>query len=121
MWVNIPYSLSLSNYRMNFNGVYSEDDITVAKWLSYNADKEKTIMSDYNGLQLLTEYEPIGITRFTPEHSYYIFVTGWSYENGLYVYAKCPGLRMYQNLPDLSKAKEVYRMGNAVAYEVSIG
>jgi len=119
--VNIPYSLSLSNYRMNFNGVYSEDDITVAKWLSYNADKEKTIMSDYNGLQLLTEYEPIGITRFTPEHSYYIFVTGWSYENGLYVYAKCPGLRMYQNLPDLSKAKEVYRMGNAVAYEVSIG
>lgn len=119
--VNIPYSLSLSNYRMNFNGLYSEYDIAVAKWLSFNADKTLGILSDYNGLQLLNEYNPIGISSTSTWEHYYVFVTEWSNDNQLYVKAKCPSLRMYYNLPDLTNAKEVYRMGNAVAYEVNIG
>jgi uncharacterized membrane protein len=116
--VNIPYSLALSNYRMNINGMANSDDIAVAKWLAYSADKNISRLSDYNGLQLLSEYNPIGILYTVPDKPYYFFSTSWSTENNKLVYAKAGGLRTYTSMIDFSKASIAYQQRDAIVYVV---
>jgi energy-converting hydrogenase Eha subunit A len=117
--VNIPYSLALSDKRMNINGLYTADDIAVAKWLSLDAQQSMSKYSDQNGIQLMLEYRNTGIAYLTLEKPYYVFSTTWSTQHNTFVAAKVPGLRMYKPIPEEMKAEVVYRQGDAIVYKVT--
>lgn len=50
--VNMPYSIPLSNHRVDLVGAFSDNDIAVRDWI---ADSELPVVADINGLLLLAE------------------------------------------------------------------
>jgi uncharacterized membrane protein len=115
--VNIPYSLALSDKRLNINGIFTESDIAAAKWLAYKADKGLSKISDYNGLQLTSEYNPIGLTISPPKGKmHYLLVLSWNAKNKQMVYAKVPGLRMYEELVIPQDALVAYKNEDSTVY-----
>jgi uncharacterized membrane protein len=107
--VNTPYSIPLSNYRSNIAGVFSEDDINAARWVSNNHG-DLPILTDYNSRCLLLGIDPM-YDMPVNETEYYIFVTSWSTEHDKLVYGRSPGLRHFEPIP---QGKEVHRSGNAL-------
>ena len=118
--VNMPYSLALSNVRLNINGAFTTDDLSTAKWLTerHNSDHDTMIRSDYNGLDLLMESISDNYTRLEPSGSYYLFVTTWSEQHQIVVYAKAPGLRYYEPLVVPANAVEIIRFDDSRVYFV---
>jgi uncharacterized membrane protein len=118
--VNMPYSLALSNARLNINGAFTKDDLTATKWLTEkcNSYPNTMIRSDYNGLDLVMESVGSNYTRLEPSVSYYLLVTTWSEQHQTVVYAKTPGLRYYEPLVIPANAVEAASFGDAKIYYV---
>ena len=119
--VDMPYSVSLSNDRLNIAGIFTPDDIKVAEWLSYNGDSDIPLYSDYNGTCLMLGLAPWWTVRQTDipiDKDCYVFLTGWSVENDTLVYGGMPGLRISKELPDINM-DTLYQKGDAVAMRSS--
>lgn len=117
--LDTPYSIAFSNERIGFVGIFNEDDIACAKWLAYDTDPEILVWVDYLGMSLLIDYT--GYTKGSyekPERPYYLFLHTWNVESGKRVYGWFEGTREYVGIPDLTDAKEVFRRGKAVVYEI---
>ena len=117
--IDLPYSLALSGERSGIIGIFNDDDVACAKWL---ADKYGAlpIKADYNGYRLLLGcmHEHKGFVAPAPGKEHYLLLTSWNVEHQLMVIGICPGLRLYEPLPDLDGAVEVFRRGNAIVYRI---
>lgn len=120
--VNIPYSIALSNKRVEITGIFTDDDVACAEWLAYESDVNVPIYLDYCGLSIMLEYvynrgyiidDPQG------EGHYYIFLRTWNNESGKMVHGYNAGLRDYKPIPDVENLNVVFKQGNAVIYEVN--
>lgn len=121
--VNIPYSLAMSNQRMNINGVFGANDLSAREWLleRYKENKQTMIRSDYNGKQFLSEV--IGenvVSGELPSSGYYLYVTEWSSLNNTMILGKAPGLRYYYDLDEWipEQAQLVAQYGSALIYRI---
>jgi hypothetical protein len=102
----------MSNYRANIAGMFNEDDVNVAKWVSENHDA-LPILTDYNSRCLLLGIDPMyGMADLDKDKDYYVLITSWSIEHNKLVFGRSPGLRYYKEIPQ--GLKEVYRSGNAL-------
>jgi uncharacterized membrane protein len=109
--ITIPYSLALSNYRLNINETYDSETIAAANWLTdkfYKSSATIGIRADYNGKQLLTETINQNVVSDEPSHSYYLFLTTYNIENMKFIRAKTPGLRYYNELEIPENSIPVY-------------
>jgi len=112
--VDIPYSIALSDHRLNLSGHYTMGDRYLANWVKRSGIG--TIYTDYNGAVLLLGCCPwVGIQQTTdvPAGSY-VFLTSWSAQNGKLVYGTMPGLRWLEDVPDYwVEGKEICESGSA--------
>lgn len=117
--MDTPYSIALSNQQLGFVGIYNEDDIACAKWIADNTDVKIPVQVDYIGMSLMIDYT--GYVRAVYDEikgRHYLFINTWDTKHGKMVYGWIEAAREYQPLPDLSGAKEVFRQGDAVVYEI---
>lgn len=126
--LDIPYSASFSAKRTGVYATYSQDDVNAVNWIVSNGDKDLMVVSDYNGVLLISAYFGISKIRVDgawsnlnyedmPQHCY-IFITSWDNETGFYVNSvqgiRCgAGFRQIKKMPKLIY-EEVYRSGNSV-------
>jgi uncharacterized membrane protein len=126
--LDIPYSFALSSQETGAVGVFTEDDIECAEWLSNNSCKILPIVSDINGhllLRSLMDDESRIITDrggiyFSERENFdrcYIFVTTWNTVNQRFLEGARlgAGLRGSYDLPILDY-EEVYRRGQSIVY-----
>ncbi len=123
--VNMPYSLALSNSRLNINGAFTETDIEVRDILKQLWKEENiSIRTDYNGYQFLIEQIPQNVsTVVEPKKDYYFFVTEWSTEHDKLIYARPPGRRYNKSIEEmipLCCSEVVINHGNTRVYFVDI-
>jgi len=118
--LDVPYSIGLSNSRVNFSGSYTNSDIDALTWLS--EQEPLLVWSDYNGCILLHSTSMYGRCQYhawptVPEFSpYYLFTTSWSGKNEKFVFGRIPGIRWVTNLPDTTNMELIYRKGYTSIY-----
>lgn len=116
--LDTPYSIAMSNDRIGFVGIYEEGDIDCVKWMASSTPSDRPVWVDYLGMSLMIDYT--GYSRGTyqkPEGEHYLLLHSWNVENQKFVFGWFEGTREYDDLPDLSDYREVFRKGNAVVYE----
>jgi len=116
--MDIPYSIALSNDRLGFVGVFDDGDIACARWLA-DTEPPLPVHVDYLGMSLMIDYTEYTRGTYTEDHyRYYILLHSWNMENDKMIFGWHEASREYMPLPDLTYAREVYREGNAIIYEV---
>jgi len=121
--IDLPYSIGLSNNRLNFSGSYTDSDNAVLDCLD-KLEITGTIWTDYNGATLLHEKEvrlKFGIHNWDYPplvNEYYLFITSWSYENGKFVFGRLPGIRWLVDIPNYNEDCLVCIEGTSRIYKV---
>jgi len=132
--INIPYSIALSNNRVDIVGYYTENDITVMNWA---ADKGiEPVYVDINGMLLLSErkdpftwrtkwrYPPIDRSEWNG----YFFLRERNNETQELTYKpnylnpgeSCTGMRINYSYNSFNlHGKVIYKVGNATVLEVN--
>jgi hypothetical protein len=114
--LDVPYSITMSNDRIGFVGIYNNDDVNCAKWLSQTDDRK--VWVDYLGMSLMIDYtEYVKGVYLKPESSHFLFLHTWNIEHEKMVFGWRESSREYAELPDLNNYIEIYRQGKAVVYE----
>jgi hypothetical protein len=121
----VPYSIPLSGERTGLVGVFIEDDLRCAKWVSA-LGKSYPVVCDGNVALLLRSYEFAMVEQIVyfdgayNNERHYLFFSTWNVEtNKMVVSATSAGLRGVDKMPviDFNLYKEVYRSGKSVIYE----
>jgi len=119
--LDVPYSIGLSNSRVNFSGSYTSSDIRALSWLS--EQDLLLVWSDYNGAILTHSTKMYGKAPYHawPEppkvYEYYLFITSWSGKNDKFVFGRIPGVRWLTDLPDTTNMELVYIDGYTKIYK----
>lgn len=96
--VNIPYSIPVSNQRLNIAGIFTEGDRQAALYISRH--NLTPLYTDYNGTVLMqgfsSEITPVQNQEY--KAGSYILLTDWTVRNGKMVYGTMPGLRWTASL-----------------------
>lgn len=115
--VDVPFSVAFSNDRIGFVGIYNDDDIACAEWLTYKSDLNLPILVDYLSVSAIIEIDGYNrITYVKPEAKHYLFLNTWNIENNKWVNGWVEASRQYSDLPDLTNYAEVFKSGKAVVY-----
>jgi len=118
--IDIPYSIGISNNRINLSGSFTGSDDRALEWLG--TQDGAYVWTDYNGAVLIHTTELWG--RFSlnawpvaPESaSYYLFITSWSGKNNKFVFGRIPGIRWLADIPSTKGMELVYVDGYTKIY-----
>jgi uncharacterized membrane protein len=112
--IDVPYSISLSNYRASLSPAFEERDFASAGWLSDHSIRDNVLITDYNGLrifrhfgiyfqedrkppELLVYYDfrskDLQYYQGSSSADSYVFLDTWNTENELITYATAYGAR----------------------------
>jgi uncharacterized membrane protein len=128
--LQIPYSYALSAERAGGVGIFTQDDLNCADWLSTESDSAIMIDGDQSGVALVSSYmwiiprlivkDSAGVFhRGKNESVYYLFLTDWNIRNNKMMNldeSETIGLRTVTVLPNLENELLVYQSGNARVY-----
>lgn len=121
--VNLPYSSAFSADRTGLVGIYTENDIDAAKWIS---EQNYKVAGDVNAILLISGYveaiprlkPSITCKRYDmeePEEGTLIFLTEWNIEHNKITKPINVGTRFYEEIPD-NLGELVYASGNVRIY-----
>jgi uncharacterized membrane protein len=87
-YIDIPYSLSLSSYRLDIVASFSDGDLEAIKWLKSKSSNEFPVFGDahacaiiYQYNQYISEYsKTLDITGFCTYGQGYVFLRSWNVE-----------------------------------------
>jgi uncharacterized membrane protein len=111
--INVPYSIALSNNRVNMIGTYTENDLDARDWAIQQ--EYSILMADINGMLAISQVQSPFTYLYTPKHdfveypiennenlwgyipypisrlpsgnyTYLIYLTEWNMQNGLLVF-----------------------------------
>lgn len=119
---DLPFSIALSNERLDIVSAATQNDIECMQWLNENWDGSSPVLSDWQAFHIIESYVPRYIafsqnrrtgylssmtgkdTVFINSkvyHKYYLFLSSWNNSHGKYVEAKSPYQRTTYDLPDI--------------------
>jgi uncharacterized membrane protein len=119
-FINMPYSIALSSYRVDLSTVFTRQDVVAADWLSTVSNHR--LYADIHGCQLFYTYRE---TRNTGEltSSSCIYLRTWNARNKVWTIGTAYAARQsigFGDLPWLSKAIEesdrIYNNGGAQVF-----
>jgi uncharacterized membrane protein len=138
--IDIPYSFSLSSYRLDLTGVFNRQDAAASGWLSGQAYGSKIpIYCDINTTKLFLP-QSNGLSLYTygshtaPEMPSYLFLDTWNLNTGTLAFPTrsthngpwIPGLRDYDRIADtlgvsntMAGCNLLYNNGGSRVYYVS--
>jgi uncharacterized membrane protein len=121
-FINMPYSIALSSYRLDLNTVFTKQDVVAADWLSAVAKEDyHPLYADIHGCQLFYTYQE---TRNTGElaSSSYIYLRTWNARNKVWTVGTVYAARQSISFDDLDlpwlrqaleKGDKIYDNGGA--------
>ena len=118
-FINMPYSIALSSYRLDLNTVFTKQDITAADWLTAVATEDYHLYADIHGSQLFYTYWE---TRNAGElaSSSYIYLRTWNTRNKVWTVGTAYAARQSISFDDLSwlmtaleESDKIYDNGDA--------
>jgi uncharacterized membrane protein len=130
-FIDTPYSVVLSNDRLNLYGIFTKSDSNCAKWLEDNVQIGQHIAVDGNTANLLRRYIPnpypvmmdygtrLSYSTTNPPDNCYVFLSDWNTRNNKVVIYNGNGLRETINITGQMKSTleslpVVYRDGQSV-------
>lgn len=122
--LDTPYSIAMSNYRMNLIATYDSDDTACLKWLAQNAFKDRDkfqpmpILMDYNSATKMFDITVSHYLIFEQvKYRHYVFLSTYNIENNCIVVGEHAGVRNYEPLPEIWRGSQlVYQSGKAKVY-----
>jgi uncharacterized membrane protein len=96
--IDTPYSIALSSYRLDLAGVFCQQDGAAANWLSQNANKSTSLITDDHASRISHFYAFPGQFGGMPLDSgqvstdSYIYFTKWNIDKNQLTFAMYPGL-----------------------------
>ena len=132
--LELPFSMGLSNHRIDIYGAFTKNDKEVSNWLEANLPQDIFVFADLPGMELLYDWTHFRAFHF-PQNwlpqdislipaSSWIFFREWNEENKMVTHWINTGLRAsmsYENrgIPRLLEGRKIiYQVGDAVVYGV---
>ncbi|MDH5695328.1 MAG: DUF2206 domain-containing protein, partial [Dehalococcoidia bacterium] len=120
-FINMPYSIALSSYRVDVNTVFTKQDVTAVDWLSGVAEEDCAVYADHHGGKLLIEQIdfPCMVSEFSRDikevrpPSYFYF-RAWNIQKKALTFATAYGARQSISFDDLPGVTYVIDSGNRI-------
>ncbi|MGA9048429.1 MAG: DUF2206 domain-containing protein [Dehalococcoidia bacterium] len=120
--IDDPYSLALSNHRLNLAGVFNRQDEAAAEWLcGESAGKPLNVFTDADSYKMLLlpdcfmNWSYIPLQGMLPTASY-LYLTSWNTQKDSIAFSQTgkPGLRTIQNLADVAATAYAENHGDKI-------
>lgn len=100
--VDIPFSPSLSSYRLDMTAHFSDEDVEAMEWLKDKITDDYPMFGDWHSYQLVWQYvgeynKTLGIEVFGDYEQGYIFLRKWNVDNKMLTTGSQYGCR--KNIP----------------------
>lgn len=113
--ISIPYSIGLSDHRLDLGGGFTESDEKVRSWI-VSMESVRPIYADHHGYLFLQQYlglDPnLRVLSGNPQGEYYVYVRERSKEEQVVVHWAGIGRRKHAGLEVTGEI--IYRVGNAM-------
>ncbi len=116
-FINMPYSIALSGYRVDLSTVFTKQDVAGADWLTAVAAEDYRLHADIHGSQLFYTY---GKTQNAggPASSSYIYLRTWNTRSKTWTVGTAYAARQsisFDDLPwlEIRQANRIYTNGGA--------
>jgi uncharacterized membrane protein len=126
-FINIPYSIALSSYRVDVSTVFTRQDVTAAEWFSRVAEEDCLVYADHHSNKLFLEQIdfPCEVQEFS-RHSgevrspSYFYLRAWNVQKRVLTFGTAYAARQsipFKDLPlfmqTMEKADVIYDNGGA--------
>ena len=100
-FIDMPYSIALSSYRLDLNTVYAKQDVTAANWLSSTVPTGHQIYADIHGSYLFLQLSENNDNKETNSYCYAFFRT-WNVQMKALTFGTSYGARQSISFEDLN-------------------
>lgn len=123
-FIDMPYSIALSSYRLDLNTVFTKQDVAAANWLSPTVPTGHQVYADIHGSYLFPQLSENNVNKETNSYCYAFFRT-WNVQRKALTFGTSYGARQSisfedLNLPWLAQAlhqgDKIYDNGGAQIY-----
>lgn len=122
-FIDMPYSVSLSSYRVDLNTVFTDQDTAAAEWLFTNADKDYLVYADCHASHLFWDSldfhnqnicgVPYSAQITRPS---YIFLRTWNTERQSLTFATGYASRQSISFDDLAWFESAMKKGDIIYF-----
>jgi len=119
-YIDIPYSITLSGYRLDLNTIFTQQDVAAASWLCRVLKEEEAIFVDINSSRLFVnriDYpcEVVGISYEPPKiNADYVYLRGWNVQNNKLTFATGYATRKSVSFDDLPWLRKRLETGDII-------
>jgi uncharacterized membrane protein len=120
-YINMPYSIALSSYRLDLNTVFTEQDLVAARWLCSVAKADTPVYVDFNSSRLFVNQfdfpcRTAGISEEQPEvvSTGYVYLRGWNAQNKEVTFGTGYATRRSINFDDLPWFRQLMETADKV-------
>ena len=113
-FINMPYSIALSGHRLDLNTVFTEQDLTAARWLCKVPKSDAPVYVDFNTIRLfLNQFDfpckIAGISDEQPEipSAGYVYLKTWNAQNKKFTFGTGYATRKSVSFDDLPVFKQI--------------
>lgn len=124
IFIDTPYSIALSSYRVDVTTNFTKQDIAAADWLFKVDDENYGMSADYNGSKIFWQHELVSksarwrqLTYYYSQHiSYpsYIYLRTWNTENRMLTFASAYATRWYVSFDDIPGFGQTIGSGDVI-------
>ena len=120
-FINMPYSVSLSSYRLDLNTVFTKQDIIATEWLSKVGEENEPVYVDYHSYRLLmyqVEF-PCRVTEvaYNTKKIYspsYFYLRAWNIQKNVLTFATSYGARQSIGFDDLPWFRQIWETAGRI-------
>ena len=100
-FIDMPYSIALSSYRLDLNTVFTKQDVTAANWLSSTVPTGHQVYADIHGSYLFLQLSENNDNKETNSYCYAFFRT-WNVQMKALTFGTSYGARQSISFEDLN-------------------
>ncbi len=120
-FINMPYSIALSSYRVDVSTVFTKQDVTAAEWFSRVAEEDCVVYADHHSGKLFLEQidfpcKGSEFSRDTKEVRFpsYFYLRAWNIQNKALTFGTTYAGRQSVSFDDLPGVTYVIDSGNRI-------
>jgi len=122
-FIDMPYSIALSNYRIDVSTGFTRQDVTAADWLFKNPNENYTMVADYNGCKIFWQhgyaFQPHETKLFTYKsdeipYPSYIYLRTWNNQKKSLTMGTAYAARQQVNFTDIPGLVQIIDSANII-------
>jgi uncharacterized membrane protein len=120
-FINMPYSIALSSYRVDVSTVFTKQDVTAAEWFSRVAEEDCVVYADHHSSKLFVEQidfpcKQAGVPSNTKEVRFpsYFYFRAWNIQKKALTFGTTYAGRQSVSFDDLPGVTYIIESGNRI-------